>query len=382
MIRGGDYYKLGLFVIGGALLLLVVLFALGAGRFFKKTYIVETYINESVNGLEQGSAVKYRGVRVGSVSEIGFVAAKYGAKAEGHRYVYVECTLDKDLFGGLGSKPAEEQATEEVLRGLRARPISQGLTGQLYLGLDYVDPERNPALPINWEPGHIYIPSAASTLSRVEQAVLGISNTLGGLEKAELPEAVRSFRRFADSASTVLEGTDAREVGTRLSATLEQTRKLLLRINTLVADPAVDSLLPDAAKTMAGTRKLVEGSGGDAATLLREARETTTSLKASAKVLESFLTSPETRKQLGEIPGAMQQARETVSELKSAAVRLNSVLGRVEHLTASQQANVEAVLDNARQLIENLRELTGEAKRNPSGMLFGPPPSKSPLGGQ
>lgn len=380
MIRGGDYFKLGLFVIGGALLLVVVLFALGVGRFFKKTYIVETYINESVNGLEQGSAVKYRGVRVGSVSEIGFVAAKYGAKAEGHRYVYVECTLDKDLFGGLGTKASPEQASDEVARGLRARPISQGLTGQLFLGLDYVEPERNPPLPINWEPSHIYIPSAPSTLSRVEQAVLGISNTLGGLEKAELPEAVKSFRRFADSASTVLEGTNGQEVGKRFADTLEQTRKLLTRINALVADPAVDTLLPDAARAAGGVRKLIESSGGDAAVLVREARETTASLKASAKALEAFLTSPETRRQLSEMPGAMQQARETVGELKSAAVRLNAVLGRVESLTASQQANVESVLDNARQLIENLRELTGEAKRYPSGMLFGPPPTKSPLG--
>jgi paraquat-inducible protein B len=382
MIRGGDYFKLGLFVIGGALLLLVVLFALGAGRFFQKTYKIETYINESVNGLEQGSAVKYRGVRVGSVTEIGFVAMKYGAKAEGHRYVYVECTLDKDLFGGLGTKSADEQAVDEVARGLRARPISQGLTGQLYLGLDYVDPGRNQPLAITWEPGNIYIPSAPSTLSRVEEAVLGISNTLNGLEQAELPEAVKSFRRFADSASTVFEGANGQDMGRRLSETLDQTRKLLARINTLLENPAVDTLLPDAARTMAGARKLMEGSGGDAAALVREARETTASLKASAKVLEGFLTRPETRKQLDEMPGAMRQARETVGELKSAATRLNAVLGRVESLTASQQGNVEAVLDNARQLIENLRELTGEAKRYPSGVLFGPPPSKSPLGGQ
>ena len=265
---------------------------------------------------------------------------------------------------------------------LRARPISQGLTGQLYLGLDYVDSQRNPALPINWEPGHIYIPAAPSTLSRVEQAVLGISNTLGGLDAADLPAAVKSFRRLADSASTVLEGTDAREVGARLSATLEQTRKLLARINALMENPAVDTILPETARTLTGARKLIEGSGGDAAALLREARETTASLKASAKVLESFLTSPATKKQLAEMPAAMQQARETVGELKSAATRLNAVLGRVESLTASQQANVESVLDNARQLIENLRELTGEAKRYPSGVLFGPPPSKSPLGGQ
>jgi paraquat-inducible protein B len=343
---------------------------------------METYINEAVNGLEVGSAVKYRGVRVGSVSEIGFVAGKYGKHAEGYRYVYVLCTLDKDLFGTMGPKSAREQAEDEVARGLRARTISQGLTGQLFLGLDYVDADRNQPLPIDWEPASIYIPAAPSTLSRVEQAVLGISNTLEGLEQAELPEAVKSFRRFADSASQFLDSTDPKVVGPKLAATLDQTKALLMRINELLADPAAATLVPEAARTLAGVRKLVDAAGPDTVQLVKDARETTASLKASAKALEKFLANPETGRQLAEMPGAMQQARETVSELRSAARRLNAVLGRVEQLTAAQQANVEGILDSARGLVDNLKELTGEARRYPSGMLFGPAPTKSPLGGQ
>jgi ABC-type transporter Mla subunit MlaD len=382
MIRGRDTFKLGLFVIGGVALLFVVLFALGAGKFFQRTYQMETYIDEAVNGLEVGSQVKFRGVRVGTVSEIGFVSEKYGNRAEGYRYVYVLCTLDKDLFGSLGAKSAKAQAADEVARGLRARPISQGLTGQLFLGLDYVEPERNPPLTVDWEPASIYVPSAPSTLSRVEQAVLGISNTLTGLETADLPETVKSFRRFADSASEFLENTDPKVVGPKLSATLDQTRALLARINELLADPAAATLVPEAAKTLAGVRKLVEGAGPDAVALVHDSREMVKSLKTSAKSLEKFLANPETERQLAEMPGAMQQARDTVSELKSAAKRLNSVLGRMEQLTAAQQANVEGILEGARGLVENLKELTGEAKRYPSGVLFGPPPEKSPLGGR
>lgn len=382
MNRGGDFFKLGLFVIGGVVLLFVVLFALGAGKLFQRTYQMETYINESVNGLEVGTAVKFRGVRVGSVSEIGFVAQKYGQKANGYRYVYVLCTLDRDLFGTMGGGSAREQAAAEVARGLRARTISQGLTGQQFLGLDYVDPGRYQPLPIDWEPASIYVPAAPSTLSQVEQAVLGISNTLAGLEEAQLPEAVKSFRRFADSASTFLEGADGKELGGRFSATLEETRRLLSRINHLLADPAAETIVPDAARTVAGLRTVVEGAGPDAVLLVRDAREAAASLKVSAKSLEKFLADPETRKQLDAMPGAMQQARETVTELRSAARRLNSVLGRVEQLTAAQQANVEGILESARGLVDNLRELTGEAKRYPAGVLFGPPPDKSPLGGQ
>lgn len=379
MIRGGDYFKLGLFVIGGVSLFLVVLFALGMGNFFQRTYKMETYINESVNGLEVGSPVKFRGVRVGSVTEIGFVAGKYGKQAAGYRYVYVLCTLEHDVFGTMGIKASREQAVEEVERGLRARPISQGLTGQLFLGLDYVDPKTNPPLVIDWEPASIYVPAAPSTLSRVEAAVLGISTTLEGLEEAQLPEAVKSFRRFADSASTFLESTDMHDVGKRLSATLDQTRTLLARINTLLADPAVDTLLPETAKAVTGVRKLVDAAGPDATVFAREAKETAQSLKVSARQLEAFMTNPETKKQMEEMPGTLKQARETVAELRTAAARLNQVMGRVQSLTAAQQANVEGILDSARQLIENLRELTGEAKRNPSGMIFGAPPEKSAL---
>lgn len=379
--KGGDFFKLGLFVIAGVTLLLVVLFALGAGKLFQRTYQMETYINESVNGLEVGSPVKFRGVRIGSVSEIGFVSGKY-AKAAGYRYVYVLCTLDKDLFGTMGDKPAKEQAAAEVAQGLRARTISQGLTGQLYLGLDYVDPARNKPLPVDWEPASIYIPAAPSTLSQVEQAVLGISHTLTGLEQAELPEAVKSFRRFADSASDFLSSTDGKAIGQKLGATLEQTRVLLVRINTLLADPAAETIIPDTSRTVAGVRKVVEASGPDAVKLVHDARETAASLKVSAKALEKVLADPAMTKQLAAMPGTLEQARQTVTELKAAAKRLNAVMGRVEQLTAAQQANVEGIIESARGLVENLKELTGEAKRYPSGVLFGPPPAKSPLNGQ
>jgi len=212
--------------------------------------------------------------------------------------------------------------------------------------------------------------------------VRSISNTLSGVDSAELPEAVKSFRRFADSASTFLDSTDPKTLGPKLAGTLDQTRALLARINVLLADPAAETLIPDASRTMAGVRKLVDTAGPDTAQLLRDSKETAASLKVSAKELEKFLADPETSRQLAEIPGAIQQARDTVAEVRSAAKRLNAVMGRVEQLSSSQQANVEGILESARGLVDNLKELTGEAKRYPSGMLFGPAPVKSPLGGQ
>ena len=47
-----------------------MLIAFGAGQFFKTETLAETYFNESVQGLNIGSEVKYKGVKIGAVKSI------------------------------------------------------------------------------------------------------------------------------------------------------------------------------------------------------------------------------------------------------------------------------------------------------------------------
>ncbi len=87
---------------------------------------------------------------------------------------------------------------------MRARPVSLGLTGQLFLEIDYVDPAKNPPLEIAWKPNNIYIPSAPSMMSKVESAVASISDTLEDINKANISEAIEDVRSVAQSMSTFL----------------------------------------------------------------------------------------------------------------------------------------------------------------------------------
>ena len=73
MSRPINYFKLGLFILIGFFFLASTVIILGAGKLFTRTITLETYINESINGLEVGSTVKYRGVKIGAVKRIGFV---------------------------------------------------------------------------------------------------------------------------------------------------------------------------------------------------------------------------------------------------------------------------------------------------------------------
>ena len=50
-----NYFKLGLFVIGAIVAGVVVLVIIGSGRWFQPKLTIETYFNESVQGLDIGS---------------------------------------------------------------------------------------------------------------------------------------------------------------------------------------------------------------------------------------------------------------------------------------------------------------------------------------
>ena len=59
MSQKANYFKLGLFVIGALLSGVAVLLVIGSGRWFERKITIETYFNESVQGLDIGSKIKF-----------------------------------------------------------------------------------------------------------------------------------------------------------------------------------------------------------------------------------------------------------------------------------------------------------------------------------
>ena len=98
-----NYFKLGLFVIGAIVAGAVVLVVIGSGRWFQPKLMIETYFNESVQGLDIGSKLKYRGVVIGEVKSIGFTYNWYQQDRpmeQRARYVMVEAQIQPRLLGG------------------------------------------------------------------------------------------------------------------------------------------------------------------------------------------------------------------------------------------------------------------------------------------
>jgi phospholipid/cholesterol/gamma-HCH transport system substrate-binding protein len=339
--------KLGLFVIGAIVAGVVLLLIVGSGRWFQTKTVVETYFNESVQGLDVGSRVKYRGVNVGEVTRIGFTYNKYEQDkpmAERKRYVLVEATILGRLIGSRagGEITRPEQVSMEIERGLRIRLAPQGITGTNYLEIDYVDPKTNPELPISWEPANLYIPSTTSTFTQFLSAA---GDIVEKLQKLDLEATLRRLDTLLDTTNRKVDAVDTGKIS-------DTAGRVLGKLDTKLDQLHVDQL------------------NKESTALLAEVRETN-------RKLGGILDDPAWKKLPSDAGAAAAQMRKLVEDpnLSRAISHLESTLTRLDRMAGGTESDLRRTLDNLRQITENLRDLTEEAKQNPSRLIRGAPPA-------
>jgi phospholipid/cholesterol/gamma-HCH transport system substrate-binding protein/paraquat-inducible protein B len=210
------YYKIGSFVLVGISILIAGILILGSGKLFEKTIYFETYFNESVQGISIGSSVKYRGLDIGHVDKIAFVNEIYKSNVieknkPFNRYIYVRMAINSPSLTNLSTQALKNMFSHEITQGLRVQITPQGLTGNAYLELNYVSPEANPIIKIDWTPHDNYIPTVKSTLGRFSDSLSIILTKLqtvdfGGLAK-KISGVTVSTNRVLDQTSILLSKT-------------------------------------------------------------------------------------------------------------------------------------------------------------------------------
>ncbi len=335
------HFRLGIFVLVALLISLGLLLGLGAGKWFATNVRLETYFDESVQGIDVGSKIRYRGVVVGEVSDIGFTYARYEQdKPPTERYQYVRITakVQSELFGGKSiAFPDQATLDREAKRGLRIKLTPQGLTGTSYLEIDFTDPAENPPLPINWQPDNLYIPTARST---VKQFLDGAQDAMTRLQRINLEATANNLNRLLETTEKQIAALPIERIG-----------KNLEQISTELAQAHVGRV------------------ASEAASLLAEARD-------SNQHLKKLLADPALASAPADLATAARRARELLEnpELTQAISRLNQSLGRVDHLLASRDQGIATLVDNLSDISENLKALSESAQRHPAGLLLGAPP--------
>ncbi len=137
-------FLIGLFVIIGLLILAAIIIWVGAARILMKGSLYAVYFDESVQGLQVDSAIKYRGVEIGKVQSID-VAPDYRL---------IEVIMKIDLEGDLQNQTIASLKTA-------------GITGIVFIELDRIqDGELSNSPKLTFKSDYPVIPSRRSEISR------------------------------------------------------------------------------------------------------------------------------------------------------------------------------------------------------------------------
>ncbi|RJR29375.1 MAG: MCE family protein [Desulfobacteraceae bacterium] len=229
-----NFFKIGLFVISALAVAVAAVIILGAGALFRSEIIVESYFQESVQGLGEGSLLTFRGVPIGHVSSITLTANAYRTD---HRYAMVRASVMTEMFQLKGEE--SEALKKEIAGGLRVRLALQGLTGAYYLEADYADPESNPPLPIDWDPDYPYIPAVPSTVTRLSEALDGI---LKNLEQINIQGITSNLEKSLSTLSSVMEKGNVEQIGQEARNLLSELRETNRQISKVFAGDVESSL--------------------------------------------------------------------------------------------------------------------------------------------
>jgi paraquat-inducible protein B len=198
----------GAFVLGAVTLAVAAVIVLGSGRIFLRPHLFALYFSSDVNGLKVGAPVKFRGVEIGSVTEIllsvGTPRQNQNAQKAANQYripVIVDLETQKLVRRGAATNLGDPaKVAQAIKRGLRGQLNTESLlTGLLYVDLDY-RPDTPAIFYMGADSPYPEIPTVPTTL---EQAATMLSKIMAELEKINFDELIKSLTNTAVAISTL-----------------------------------------------------------------------------------------------------------------------------------------------------------------------------------
>jgi ABC-type transporter Mla subunit MlaD len=278
-----NYFRLGLFVFAGFTTILGLILVFGTGQIFKKTMMAETYIEQSVTGLDVGAPVRFRGVKLGQVVSITLSGNLYEADKplpERKEYVVVRMKIDGDedeILGPTGQLPSD----------LRARVKSQGITGVNYVELDFVrDMSNYKALPYDWQPDYRVIDSLPS---QTDIFFSGIRKALDNLGELNLAGTQKKLDELLVNLNTIFGGDGKNNAG--IAKSIERLNVLLGRIDEVANKAELELLMREVIATTVILRQTLSSVQGDTISSVENLKQITDQLNDLAKIASRYPSS-------------------------------------------------------------------------------------------
>ena len=280
-------------MIGAIVIAAAVVVAVGSGRLFRSTRTFVVFFQGSVNGLEKGAPVKFRGVPIGTVTDIRLALPE---KADVSR-IPVLIEIDRNRLEELGARADAVGGSrlDELIRelGLRAQLQQQSLiTGLLYVGLDLfpqstfelvLSPDSGsypeiPSLPTTLEQARAKIEEIFDRVSRIDFDAFGksVTGAVDGVNRlVNSPEVYSNLKALRETLGEIRGATaDLRArvlpLSTNVNATTNDLRGAIQRLQA--SFDRFDSLI-DPNAPLLGTLATTLADVGEAARAVRQLAE-------------------------------------------------------------------------------------------------------------
>src|SRR5215831_11015580 len=268
---------IGAFVVGAIVLLIAGALLFGGGKFLQEKLPYVLFFDSSVEGLNVGAPVIFRGVQMGQVTAI-------SAIADPQTYdIRIKVTID--LVRGTVKVGAEGQGFQDPRQAMQALLQKGGratlrmqsfVTGLLYVALDFF-----PDTPVRLLGLDPTVPELPTIPSDMDQLKSSVQQALADLRKLPLETILNEVLTVLRRAGTLLETPELRQALVTLRDVMTDARQLLANANTQVGllGPKVTRTAEVAAKTLLDAQKLLRDVDDQVAPLAGSAKETLASAK-------------------------------------------------------------------------------------------------------
>lgn len=315
-MQRSEEIKVGLFVLGALVLLVLALVFVGGLNVFQRPVNTYTVRTQFAGGVEEGAPVRYAGIKVGRVQGTAI-------DAQDPSRVVLTITVD----------PKTPVHTDS-----KARISALGLLGEYYV-------EIYPGSP--------------------QAGVLPSGSEIAVEESVQWAELVNRFGAATEEAKGLL--SDARPRVTKALDNINQLTDEENRRRLRAVLQRMDQILTDARPRLQTTLKNFESSSAKIDLFMDDIKETRANLDALLK-------------NWGHLAGNDDaEVEQTLRKLRDTLARAEQTMDEVRRLMVANREHLDVTLENIRVSSENIRELTDSVKQRPYTLIRAKnPPDRSP----
>ena len=289
-------FKLGLFVIAAIAVLIISVFSMGMFDRLKPKAHMVTFVEESVQGLTTGSAVKYKGVPIGNVSDITIVVDSNDIRID------IEIDLSKiqkrtqnSLTGTkeLGLEQFYEYLLKDTEQGLACRIEPDGITGAKYVEINFFKDEKMPVSKRKavLKQNIIYMPSTPSMMANLRTNIFEILTSIAAID---FPGISRQTNELLLRANQTLDRAKLDELTINANEVIKKLNQTVSNINEALDQKQLRKTMAEVEEALNSIRKLSDqialsvdqANISDTATDIRQLAQ---SLKESSDSLQTSL---------------------------------------------------------------------------------------------